>query len=331
MTVAAEHSVIVPIYLNEENIVDLLDALETMSEKVEGLEAVFVIDGSPDNSLGLLREALPGRPFQAQVLAHSRNFGAFPAIRSGLAAARGRFMAVMAADLQEPLELIERFFEILDADEADVVFGVRSGRRDGFGTQALAGVYWWLYRKFVVPEIPRGGVDVLACNRQVAEAVLSLGESNSSLVAQFFWVGFRREFVPYQRRAREKGTSAWSLGKRFRYMADSLFSFSDLPILTLLWLGIIGVLFSIVLGGVTLVARLAGLYTQPGFATIVVATLFLFSVLITTQGIIGMYLWRILENAKGRPTGIVMSSRCFPASDQLGRRNQLATLQNHDR
>ena len=315
MTVPVQHSVIIPVYLNEENIVDLLDALEDLSENVEGLEAVFVVDGSPDDSRDLLLKDLPGRPFQAQVLVHSRNFGAFPAVRSGLAAARGQFMAVMAADLQEPPELLEEFFGILDADEADVVFGVRRGRRDRWAARTLAGLYWWLYRRFVVPDIPRGGVDVLACRRKVAEAVLSLGEANSSLVAQFFWVGFRQEFIPYERRAREKGESAWSLGKRFRYMADSLFSFSDLPILTLMWLGIIGLVFSLLLGAVTLIARIAGLISEPGFATIVVATLFLFSVLITTQGIIGMYLWRILENAKSRPIGIVMSSEQFSPLD----------------
>jgi glycosyltransferase involved in cell wall biosynthesis len=130
---AFDFSLVIPVYLNEENINDLLEAVFSLKEKLNGtLEIVFVVDGSPDRSYALLAEALPSYPIAAQLLALSRNFGSFAAIRVGLEAARGKYVAVMAADLQEPPDLVESFFNILQRDEADVVFGARKSREDLF-------------------------------------------------------------------------------------------------------------------------------------------------------------------------------------------------------
>lgn len=307
-------SLVVPVYDNEGTIPALLEALASLSLHVDDLEVVFVVDGSPDGSGELLAAQAPMQPHATQVIYHSRNFGAFAAIRTGLAHARGGHVAVMAADLQEPPELMLQFFEELATDEIDVIFGVRAARHDPWPTRTVSGLYWNLYRRFVVPDVPPGGVDVFACNERVRHSVLELGESNSSLVAQLFWVGFRRSFVTYTRREREHGSSGWSLRRRFRYMADSIFSFSDLPILVVVWSGIIGVTFSVLVGAATLGARLAGVIQVPGFTTIVLVVTFLFSLLLTTQGIIGMYLWRAFENTKRKPGAIVMRQRVWDGS-----------------
>ena len=315
MTGSVVHSLVVPVYQNEENIPDLLAAVEDLAMHVTDLEAIFVVDGSPDQSFALLEAALPTMDFESQLLSHSRNFGAFTAVRTGMAAARGAYIATMAADLQEPPKLILDFFEVLGTGESDIVFGTRTSRDDPKLSRALSKLYWWTYRRFVLPEVPRGGADVFACTRQVRDAVLSMSDSNTSLVSQMFWVGFRRSYVPYERQKRDKGTSSWSIRRRFRYMADSLFSFSDLPILVLAWIGILGLAFSAFLGVLTLVGRLMGLIEVPGFATILITVLFLFSVLIASQGIIGMYLWRTFENGTGKPIGIVMSRETWAAGD----------------
>ncbi len=307
MTSAITYSLVVPVYLNEENIPDLLDAVEAMSQRVAGLEAVFVVDGSPDRSFELLQASLHSRPFPSVLISHSANFGSFAAIRTGMAAARGEYLGVMAADLQEPPELVEQSFAALRAGDVDIIFGTRIGRSDPPLTRLLSHLYWSAYRRFVVRDIPKGGVDVFACTRQVSDAVLSLQETNTSLISQLFWVGFRRGFMPYERRERQKGQSSWSLRRRFRYMADSFFAFSDLPILLLVWFGVVGLVFSVILGSITLVARLLGYIDEPGFATLIVSMLFLFSVLVASQGVLGMYLWRTFENGRGKPTGIVMS------------------------
>jgi glycosyltransferase involved in cell wall biosynthesis len=306
-----KHSIVVPVYANEDNIADLITALEGLNDRLESLEVVLVVDGSPDRSLELLQEALPACGFRSQLLVHSRNFGSFHAIRSGMRATVGDYIGVMAADLQEPPELMLQFFEVLDREEIDVVFGERIGRIDPGPTRIPANLFWRLYRRYVVPDVPATGVDVFACNRKVADAVLALEAANTSLVAQLFWVGFRRDFVPYERRERKKGRSSWSLTRRARYLADSFFSFSDLPILVLFWAGVIGLVFAAVLGLVTLVGRLAGAIDEPGYATLVIAVLALFSILIASQGIMGMYLWRAFENSKGLPSGIVMDHHRF--------------------
>lgn len=298
-------SLVIPVYRNEENIEDLLAALAELDRAVGGMEVVFVIDGSPDRSGELLVAAREQMPFPCKIAFHSRNFGSFTAIRTGMELAAGDTIAVMAADLQEPPELMAEFFRMLEADAADVVFGQRAGRHDSFLRDALSNAFWWLYRKLVIKDVPKGGVDIFACNRAVSDAVLEIEEPNSSLIAQLFWVGFRRAFVPYERRERLKGKSAWNFSRRLRYMMDSIFSFSDLPILFVLWFGIVGCVLSLGFGVTVAVARLFGYVTEPGYTGLAVLITFTASATLAVQGIVGSYLWRTFENTKRRPLRIV--------------------------
>ncbi len=302
-----EYSLIIPVYNNEENLPHLFSAITEFSSKYkDNFETVFVVDGSPDHSYQLLLSKLDDLPFRSQLVLHSRNFGAFTAIRTGMEHAEGEYIAVMAADLQEPINLIETFFDHLCKDKSDIVFGKRIEREDPPVRKFLAKSYWKLYRKFVLPEIPEGGVDVFACNRTVSETILSIEEPNSSLIAQLFWVGYRRDFIPYERQERQHGESAWGLRKRLRYMLDSIFSYSDLPIMAVLWLGAFSCLITFSLGFVTLLGKLFGLIETPGYTTLILIILFLFSILLLTQGIIGCYLWRAFENTKKRPLNIII-------------------------
>lgn len=309
---AITQSLVIPVYRNEANLPDLLAALADLAKRLgPGFETVFVVDGSPDASHRVLAERLPEMPFASQLIALSRNFGAFPAIRCGLEQARGRHFAVLAADLQEPPELVETFFGILEADEADVVFGRRTGRPEGWLTRGLSNLFWLLYRRLVIPDVPPGGVDVFGCNDAVRRAVLAIEETNSSLVTQLFWVGFRRRFVPYRRRERLHGKSAWSFHRKFQYMLDSVFSFSDLPIMALLWVGLAGCAVSVALAAVVFGAWLLGLIPVPGYAPIMLAVLFTGSLLLLTQGLIGCYIWRIAENSRRRPQVLVARRALF--------------------
>lgn len=299
-------SLVVPVYRNAENIPSLVKALGELHAALHGdLEVVFVIDGSPDNSGQLLADQVPTFPFRCKIVFHSRNFGSFAAIRTGMEVASGEHIAAMAADLQEPPELVLEFFAILASGRADVVFGKREGRSDTAVTRFLSNTFWRVYRTFVLPDIPKGGVDVFACNRAVRDAVLSIEEPNSSLVVQLFWVGFRREFVPYVRRPRLHGKSAWNLSRKVRYMMDSILSFSDLPIMIVLWVGIAGCIVSLLVGAGTLFARLAGYIDQAGYTTIVLLVLFIGSLMLMVQGMLGLYIWRTAENTKRRPLRII--------------------------
>jgi glycosyltransferase involved in cell wall biosynthesis len=197
----ATRSLVIPVYLNASNIDALIAAVSTLSDGLNGdLETVFVVDGSPDDSLARLTAGLAESGLNAKILIHSRNFGSFAAVRTGMEAASGRAIAVMAADLQDPIELVREFFEILDEGRADVVVGTRASRNDGATKDAMSRTYWRLARRIINDELPRGGVDVFACNEMVRDALLELREQRSSLIGQLYWLGFRREEVPYERR-----------------------------------------------------------------------------------------------------------------------------------
>ncbi len=309
---APTFSLVIPVYRNAENIPHLLPALERLWLDMDrDMEVVFVVDGSPDDSFDQLRRALPDAPFVSQLLEHSRNFGSFAAIRTGMAAARGAYVAAMAADLQEPPELVRQMFATLAQDKADVVFGQRAERDDPFFYKLLSETFWKLYRRFVIREIPHGGVDVFGCNRRVRDAVLSLVEANSSLVAQLFWVGYRRAFLPYKRRKREHGVSAWNMRKRLKYMLDSILSFTNLPIMVLFWIGFVGVSISILLAAVVLGAWALGQVDAKGYTPLMLAVVFFGSLQLLSTGIVGFYLWRIFENTKCRPATFVATALRF--------------------
>ena len=312
-----KYSIIVPVYKNEDSIPRLIEVLGSLNQTLNGeMEAVFVVDGSPDKSFELLKNAITKVDFSAQLIAHSRNFGSLAAIRTGFTAARGEYFAGMAADLQEPPELIEEFFKTLAEDECDVVIGTRISRNDPLISRIASGIFWGIYRRFVVPEMPKGGVDVFGCNRIFREHLLKLDESRSSLIAIIFWLGFRRKVVGYTRQERLEGRSAWTLSKKIDYMMDSIFSFTDYPIRLLLRIGGVGSLAAIILGTFIFIARLAGAIEVPGYAATIVAVLMLGAMNLLGLGLVGTYAWRGYENSKRRPHSII-AIRCSNDSENV--------------
>ena len=305
-------SLVIPVYGNEGSIPALISAVAGLHRSLAGdFEAVFVVDGSPDQSHSLLRERLPAAGFPAQLVSLSRNFGAFAAIRVGLAKARGRMIAVMAADLQEPPELVLRFHEVLRDGKGDVAFGVREGRADPWASRVASNLFWSVYRRFVNPDIPPGGVDIFALTDRFRDQLLGLPEANSSLVAQVFWLGGRRHFVGYERQARHHGKSGWTLGKKFRYLSDSVFAFTDLPVRLLIALGAVALLVAVGLSFLTLVARLSGWVEVPGYAGTMLAILFFGAFNALGLGVVGTYAWRAFENTKARPLAVIQTEQRF--------------------
>lgn len=309
---AIDYSLVIPVYRNESNIGPLIEALAGMSAALgPKFEIVFVVDGSPDRSQSLLEQALPDAPLRSQLIVLSRNFGAFSAIRAGLGHARGRHIAVMSADLQEPPELVVTFFRALEKNEHDVVFGVRAARDDPWSSRIFSKIFWFLYRRSVMPEIPEGGVDVFALQAAFRDQLLVLEESNSSLLAQLFWLGGRRLMVEYVRRKREHGESAWTFSKKFRYLTDSVFAFTDLPIRLMTGIGALGLAIAVVLGTLTLVAKLTDLIDVPGYAGLFLSILFFGALNIFGIGIVGTYAWRAYENTKRRPLAVIQSKTIY--------------------
>jgi glycosyltransferase involved in cell wall biosynthesis len=310
-------SLVVPVYKNSPSIAALMEALDRLFDDLGGeLELVFVVDGSPDDSYDRLWACLPRQRFRSQLLSLSRNFGAFSAVRAGLAAARGDRLAVMAADLQEPPELIVEFDRLLRSGQVDVVVGQRMSREDGIWTRLSSSAFWALYRRWVQREMPAGGVDIFGCADKVRRELIRLEEINTSLVGLLFWAGFRRAMVPYDRRARTLGESAWTLRKRLQYLSDSLFTFSDLPIRALLIFGMLGLVTSAVYTGIVLFAKLFLSIPVPGYAGTVILVSFFGGLNSLALGILGGYVWRTFENSLRRPSYIVMSTESFDGCAQ---------------
>lgn len=320
------YSLIIPVYKNRASLPELVETISSLNNQLQNnLEAVFVVDGSPDDSYRFLERVLPEASFKSQLINLSRNFGSFAAIFQGLKVATGSFFAVIAADLQEPPELALRFFKSLANNEADVVIGTRQSRQDSISTRISSAIFWNTYRTFIQSAVPKGGVDVFGCNKSFRDELTKLNESHSSLIGLIFWLGFRLKCFSYDRRERKEGKSAWSLRRKIKYFMDSIFSFSDLPIKLLMIVGAVGLLFSVVLSAIVLFYKLTDSIEIPGYAGTVLIVLFFGSLNIFSMGILGSYVWRAYENTKMRPNAVIQSTKrykgkshelfCSPPSD----------------
>lgn len=311
------YSLIVPVYRNAEAIDALLSAVCDLQSRLDNrLETLFIVDGSPDDCHRQLRAKLPATGLRAKLILLSRNFGAFAAIREGLLHAGGDYAAVMAADLQEPPELVLEFFHRLENGDGDIAFGVREARHDPWASRVMANTFWWVYRRFVQKDVPVGGVDVFAVNRRFLDQVTAFGEANGSLLGLLFWMGGRRVFVPYTRRERSSGKSAWTFGKKLTYLLDSIFAFTDAPIRLLLACGTTGIALSVILGLIVLTARILGFVMVPGYAGTMLAVLFFGGLNALGLGLVGNYAWRAYENTKQRPLSIPMLIDTFQPSHE---------------
>lgn len=305
-------SLVIPVYRNEENLPRLFSELERVAAQLtDTLEVVFVVDGSPDASLRVLQAKLPSWPVRSQLVELSRNFGSFAAIGAGLRHGRGEYLAVIAADLQEPPELVLDFHRILKSGDADIVLGHRVGRADPWWSQWLSQIFWRVYRRFVVKDIPKGGIDVFGCTSDVRDHLLQLKETDTNLIALLFWLGFRRAFVGYERRPRLEGRSAWTFGRKLRYALDSIFSFTDLPIRALLFLGAAGTSLAVVASLVVFTFWVLGRVPVLGYTPLMLVITFFGGLTALGLGITGQYIWLSLQNTRNRPTSVVKSVWTF--------------------
>ena len=301
-------SVIIPVYRSESSIGMLVEELSSLAARIEGaLECIFVVDASPDNSRAELSNTLASAKFASIVVDHSRNFGAFASIRTGLELASGCYMGVMAADLQEPPHLMDQFLSTLRESDVQVVVGVRKSRSgDKVGRRLTSSTFWRIYRRFVLPTMPPGGVDVFACTSAVRDRLLQFREANSSLIGLLFWLGYPTTSIPYDRQERAGGgASAWTFRKKVTYMMDSIYSFTDLPLRILRGIGAFGLLTSVIVSVVVAVARWRGNIRVAGYTPLILALSISTMLVLSAVGIVGSYVWRAYENTKQRPLSIV--------------------------
>ena len=230
-------SIVIPVYYNAENLPPLYADLKEKLLDVAPFECelVMVDDGSGDNSYEVMQQ-LQQQDSRVHIYRLSRNFGSDAAVLCGLSHSTGDCAVVKAADLQEPTEMIFDMYRSWQEGN-NVVLAVREGREESKSQTFFANAYYGLTRKFAFPQMPKTGFDVYLVDRKVIEVLQRMDEPNSALSGQLLWCGFRTATVGYVRQARKIGKSRWTLKKKVRLVADTLFSFSTLPITIVTWLG----------------------------------------------------------------------------------------------
>lgn len=297
-------SIVVPVYYNSDTLELLYEDMKAkILDKLGEYEIVFVDDGSGDDSweiMNLLRE----RDENIRCVKLSRNYGEHAALLAGLSACTGDCAVTKQADLQEDSSIILEMYESWKRGNK-VVLAVRKERKENRLKVFFANLYYALVRRMVNKNMPAGGCDCYLVDRKVIEVLERLDEKNSSLTLQVMWVGFKTDMIYFVRQDREIGKSRWTLSKKVKLVADSIFSFSYLPLRLMMGLGVIFNIAALILFIAVLIEKFTVGTPIQGWASIMCILLFGFGMMMLMLGVIGEYIWRVLDAARNRPTYIV--------------------------
>jgi len=299
---------VVPV-LNED---DNLRAFYAEVERVLGVHApaldwriVFVDDGSTDKSWALLRD-LAGSHANVRAIRLNRNYGAHVAISAGLACSDADAVVVLAADLQDPPDVIPRFLGEWEQGHR-VVWGVRAMRaKETLVRRVFARVFYRLVRRYALPSYPPQGTGSFCLiDRVVVQNIRRMREDFRTIFGLVAIQGYEAAEVPYVRRERTQGASGWSTAKLVRTAIDVFTSYSHLPVRVITWVG----LASCVLAMLAIVYQVVWYFVYPGTLrgwTMLFATICFFGGIQTLAlGVLGEYIWRIFHEVKRRPLWFV--------------------------
>lgn len=300
-------SVIIPCYFNELNIpttVQELKTNETLFPSDVAFEYVMVDDGSKDNTLEELKKFKTAYPEQVKIIKLSGNFGSYNAIQAGMKYSTGDCTVVIAADLQDPPELMVKMYEYWQKG-VKLVVANRNDREDAFTSRIFAEQYQKLIRKHALANLPKGGFDYCLFDRQLREQVVNMGENNTNSLYLLMWLKYDYVAIPYTRKARKAGKSRWTLSKKIKLFVDSFVSFSYFPLRLITIGGLLLGLISLLYAAYVIFAHLTGNIDVQGWTTMMVVFLLVAAFQMISIGIIGEYLWRNLEASRKRPAYIV--------------------------
>jgi polyisoprenyl-phosphate glycosyltransferase len=299
-------SIVVPVYFNAGSLPDLIDRLRVIESDLISLdmtlELIFVDDGSGDDSLEELFRIKTARP-ETKIIKLTRNFGAVHASKCGFNFVTGDCFMILAADLQDPPELI---LEMVKKWRAGAKFTIceRVSRDDPFLSKTYATIFYWLLHKLVMSDYPEGGYDMALMDKALLPNVLHSSKNlYTPLLA--YWLGYKPVVIHYHRAKREHGTSRWTFKKKFKAFLDVMLGFSATPIRLISALGAMVALLSFGYGISVTIGALFGNVPVAGFASIVALITFLLGLVIIMLGIIGEYLWRVLDEVNKRPEVVI--------------------------
>lgn len=300
-------SIVIPVF-NEIDVIDACyERLTAVMGAMQGYdyELVFVDDGSRDSTHERL-VAFHMRDPHLKIIKFSRNFGHQIAVTAGVDEAAGDAIVIIDADLQDPPEVIPDMVRKWE-EGYDVVYGVRQ-RRTGESRLKLltAAAFYRLLRGFTNIEIPVDVGDFRLISARAAAQLRKLREKDRFVRGLVSWIGFRQIGIPYERDSRLAGETKYPYSKMFKFAIDGITSFSNLPLKLASWLGYMASFLAFVYLASVFVQRAMG-HTVEGWATIMVAMLFLGGVQLICLGIIGEYIGRIFNETKSRPMYVIES------------------------
>jgi polyisoprenyl-phosphate glycosyltransferase len=297
-------TLVIPLF-NEEQIIDTLyeRTTEALSLITNDFEILCVNDGSTDDTLAKLL-VYNQKDKRFKILELSRNFGHQAAYTAGLNYAKGDYVVMMDGDLQDPPELIVELYKKITTENLDVVFGSRKERHEAFIKRKLIIMFHSIFSRMSSVKAPKNVGNFSIMNKSALTAFLNLKEKNRYLPGLRFFIGFKQGFIEYSRPDREVGKEKMNFSKLLKLSLDAIFSFSNLPIKICLYIGLLGILFSIIATVIVLVKKLTG-DAITGWTSILVSIYFIASVQLLFLGIIGEYIHRIFVESQNRPIYIV--------------------------
>ena len=299
-----ELTVVVPAFNEETNIETmyrrLTDALEGV---VEGLEIIFVDDGSSDSTWALVSE-LAARETGVCGIRFARNFGHQAALTAGVDAASGRAVVIIDGDLQDPPEVIPEMVARW-REGAEVVYGQREEREgETWFKLATAALFYRILRGITNVEIPVDTGDFRLMGPRAVAAFRALPERNRFIRGLVSWIGFEQTAVRYKRQARTQGETKFPVRKMLRFALDGITSFSFFPLRLATWTGFAVSICAFLYILVVIVLKAVGI-SWPGYSSLMASILFLGGVQLLMIGIMGEYLGRIFDEVKRRPLYLV--------------------------
>lgn len=306
-----ELSVVVPLHNEEPNVDCLFQRLAAVLDRLQiSYEIVCVDDGSQDNTLErlLAHHCLNS---SIKIVSLSRNFGKEIALTAGIDATRGAAVIPIDADLQDPPELIEALIAKW-REGYDVVYATRRSRQGETWLKRLtANVFYRVIGQMSNVPIPRDTGDFRLLDRRVVDVLKQMPERTRFMKGLFSWVGFKQTAILYDRAERHQGQSSWNYWRLWNFAVDGITSFSLLPLKVWSYVGLMLSLLSFIYASFLVVRTLILGVDVPGYASLMVAVLFMGGVQLLTLGIIGEYLGRVYDEVKGRPLYLVRDSYGF--------------------
>jgi len=298
-------SIVVAVYHNEGAISKTHERIQAVFSNELALhdyELIFVDDGSTDGSLQEILNVREKDP-RVKAITFTRNFGQMAAMLAGFKEATGDAVVNISADLQDPVELIAQMVEKWESG-SEIVVCYRTNREDSLLPRLFSRMAYGILR-LSMPQIPRGGFDVVLMDRAVMDAFNAIDVRHRFFQGDLLWTGYRMSFIPYVRQKRTIGRSQYTFGKKLKNFLDAVLDASYLPIRFISLLGLITAGLGLLYSATIVYAWLRGETPFSGWAPIMIAILLVGGLIMVMLGVIGEYVWRINEEVRKRPNYVV--------------------------